>query len=97
MSNIENHLNFLGHRVKDRVTGFKGVAVSIAFDLYGCVQVAVDPGIDSAGKCLDSLWFDVSRLKITDRQPVMEQPNFYFGPVAEGRKGPANKPSFSKP
>lgn len=84
-------------KVEDRVTGFKGVVASVSFDLYGCVQAIVNPGTDKDGKPKDSHWFDVNRLRVTSKSPVMERPNFDFGAVAEGWKGPAEKPSCAGP
>jgi hypothetical protein len=97
MINLEKHMGTLGLRVQDKVTGFKGVATCISFDLYGCVQAIVNPGIGKDGKTQDSQWFDISRLKVLDDIPVMDLPNFEFGPVAEGKKGPAEKPLSMKP
>lgn len=94
--NVRKHIELLGMRVEDRVTGFKGVIASISFDLYGCVQAIVNPGIDKEGKPRDSQWFDVNRLKVTNKSPVMERPNFEFGPLAEPLKGPAEKPACWK-
>ena len=94
--NIKKHLGYLGLKVRDKVTGFKGTVTSVGFDLYGCVQVIVNPGLDKSGKPGESLWFDIARLEKTSMKPVMEVPNFDFGPVAEGLKGPAEKPKTMK-
>ena len=40
---IKKHLDLLGLKVKDRVSDFEGVVISISFDLYGCVQADVRP------------------------------------------------------
>jgi len=89
-------MQLIGHRVKDRVTGFEGVCASICFDLYGCIQAAINPGLDKDGKLGDSHWFDVSRLAVMTEKPVMDVPDFDFGVVAEGRQGSAEKPSQMK-
>jgi hypothetical protein len=94
--NIKAHLALLGTNVKCRVTGFTGVVSSISFDLFGCIQAVVNPGVDADGKPKDSHWFDINRLEILDPKPVMQPPNFDFGRVAEGRKGPAEKPASKK-
>ena len=94
--NIQKHLSLLGMKVEDRVTGFKGVVASISFDLYGCIQAIVNPGVDKTGKVMDSAWFDVNRLKILSKTPVMNRPNFEFGPVIEAKQGAAEKPAFWK-
>lgn len=88
----EHIAELLGREVKDRVTGFKGVVSGISFDLYGCVQAVVSPPVGKDGKIPDSRWFDVPRLKVTNRKPVMLLPDFEQGYVAEGRKGAAEKP-----
>jgi len=93
---IKKHLEMLGMPCKDRVTGMEGVITAITFDLYGCIQAIVHPGIDKNGILKDTLWFDVARLEITSSTPVMECPNFNYGAVAEGKKGPSEKPRMMK-
>ena len=90
--NIKKHIGLLGMKATDKVTGFKGVVESISFDLYGCIQVVICPPSGDLGKVQDSRWFDISRIKITSKKAVMKVPNFDFGTVAEGGKGPAEKP-----
>ena len=96
MTNVEKHLQLLGMKVEDRVTSFKGVVTSISFDLYGCIQAIVNPGLSPDGKPGDSLWFDVNRLKVSSPEPVMSPPNFEYGHQAEGLQGAAEKPAMSK-
>jgi hypothetical protein len=92
MISAMKHFALLGLNVEDRVTGFKGVVECVSFDLYGCIQVTVRPGIDKDGKSRDGQWFDVARLKIISDKRVLDPPNFEFGPVSDGRKGPSEKP-----
>ena len=94
---VKKHLGLLGKRVEDKVTGFKGIVSSISFDLYGCVQAIVNPGMGTDGKPADSMWFDVSRLKVSSQKPVMQPPDFEVGPQAEGKQGPSEKPRSNKP
>lgn len=89
------HMNLLGLTARDKVTGFEGVVSTVSFDLYGCIQAVLVPPLDKEGKKQDGCWFDVSRLTVVNDTPVMEVPDFTEGPVAEGRKGPAEKPSSS--
>lgn len=93
---VYDHLKLLGMRATDKVTGLNGVITSVCFDLFGCVQAAVHPGVDADKKMKESFWMDVSRLTIEGAEPVMERPNFEIGPVAEGKQGAADKPSFIK-
>lgn len=89
---VQQHMSLLGHRVVDKVTGFKGIVTSVCFDLFGCIQAGVNPGLSAEGKLMDSNWFDVNRLDVISSEPVMNVPNFEYGMVAEGQHGPADKP-----
>ena len=93
---VKKHLGMLGLKVEDRVTGFKGVVASVGFDLYGCIQAIVNPGMGADGKLMDQQWFDIARLKVLDEYPVMQVPDFEFGTQAEGRQGAAEKPALGK-
>lgn len=98
MISIEKHLDLLGHKVEDRVTGLKGVVTTVTFDLYGCIQALVHSGIDKAtGKPREQHWFDVARLRVTSTTRVMPRPDFLHTPatIAAGGKGPAEKPAPS--
>jgi len=93
MNNIKKHMKILGLEVQDKVTGFKGVATSVSFDLYGCVQCVVTPPVNDNGGTGDCKWFDIGRLYVANDTPVMALPDFELGHIAEGRKGPAEKPA----
>lgn len=90
---IQEHMQLLGKKVTDKVTGFNGVVTCISFDLYGCIQAIVTPEAGKAGKQEDSRWFDVQRLTVTSKTPVMAVPNYDYGDVADGGKGPEKKPA----
>lgn len=92
---IEKHLRMLGMKCRDKVTGLEGVVTSMSFDLYGCIQAIVHPGLRD-GVLQETRWFDVARLEITSDLPVMDCPDFEFGAVAEGKKGPSEKPMDMK-
>lgn len=93
---IKKHMSLLGLKVRDRIIGVEGVVQSICFDLYGCIQASVHPGLDKDGKVKDSYWFDVSRLEILSGKPAMAAPDFEYGSVARGEQGAADKPKFNK-
>lgn len=76
IATILKHFSILGHKVEDRVTGLKGVAATIAFDLYGCIQVVVNPGVDKGGKPREQGCFDINRLTVTSKDPVLPPPSF---------------------
>lgn len=86
------HLELLGQTVTDKVTGYRGVVTTVSFDLYGCIQAIVTPPEIKDGIPVSGAWFDVNRLAVTSKKRVMEVPDFASpGPVAEGKKGAANK------
>jgi hypothetical protein len=91
--NVKTHMKMLGLTVSDRVTGFAGVVSCVSFDLYGCVQAVVTPKANADGKLEDGKWFDITRLYVTSKMPVMPAPDFDKGYIAEGRKGAAEKPA----
>ena len=54
----------LGKKVKDKVTGFTGIATSRIEYLNGCVQYCVKPKVDKDGKSRDGEWFDDAQLEV---------------------------------
>jgi len=90
---IKNNIELLGYKVKDKVTGFKGVIDSVSFDIYGCVQVCIKPKMQKDGEVPQGYWFDVTRLEIDQKSRVVDMPNFYEEYIASGKKGPADKPA----
>lgn len=97
MINLIEHINKLGYKVKDKVTGFTGVVTTVAFDLYGCIQVIAVPAAKEGGSLGEGRWFDIGRLEVIGEEPVTKRPTFerYEKEVASGDKGPAEKPSRS--
>lgn len=73
---IAETIELLGRKAKDKVTGFEGVVSSVSFDLYGCIQAALTPGVDKDGKTLDGHWFDTNRLAMKSGARVMPLPDF---------------------
>ena len=73
---MNDYLELLGKKCKDRVTGFVGVVSSVCFDLYGCVQVILAPGMLADGKLGDGHCFDWKRIEILDSTPVMPRPSY---------------------
>ena len=90
---IEVHLDLLGTRMKDVVTGFEGMVESVCFDTYGCVQACIKPKADKEGKVPDGYWFDIKRLKANGARLMAVPPHFTTPPGKE--RGPADKPPFS--
>ena len=66
MKNFKAHLDLLGFKVKDKVTGASGVVSSVSFDLYGCIQAVVSPPAPPEGEPKEGRWYDIARLEIID-------------------------------
>lgn len=86
--NIKKHLECLGLKVKDKVTGKVGIITSISFDLYGCIQVVITP---QCGETFDASWYDIIRIEVLDEKPVIDLPNYDQGYISQGKKGCALK------
>lgn len=54
----------LGARVKDRISGLTGIAVSRTEFLYGCVRVGVQPEALHDGKPIDQVFVDEPQLEV---------------------------------
>lgn len=95
--NIDRYFELLGYHVVDKVTGFDGIADSVTFDLYGCIQILVRPkGVNDKGETKSCGWFDVNRLKrYDDSDRVMPVPDFGQSKaerITRMETGPADKP-----
>jgi hypothetical protein len=93
MTNVEKHIDILGKKVRDKVSLITGVATSVSFDLFGCVQVVINTGLDKDGNPKTYNWYDISRLEIVANKRVMDIPDFSTGLIAEGKKGASEKPT----
>ncbi len=54
----------LGFTLRDKVTGFMGVATGHVEYITGCNQVLLVPKVDADGKLRESNWFDVQRCEL---------------------------------
>jgi histidine ammonia-lyase len=54
----------LGKQVKDKITGFSGIAIGRAEYLYGCIQYGIAPFIKADGTVGDTCWFDQGRIEV---------------------------------
>lgn len=62
----------LGFKVKDKVTGFKGIVTSKVEYLNGCVQVCVKPQTGKDGKMPDGQYIDIQQVEKISKTPVVE-------------------------
>lgn len=87
---INEAVNLLGLRARDKIMGIEGIVTSACFDLYGCVQVTLHRGLDKDGKPHESFWIDVQRLELLPGSRIMPLPTF-AGTIPTYDKGPAEK------
>lgn len=86
---VRANLQWLGLKVREKVTGFAGTVTSVSFDLYGCTHGLVTPPRNSDGKQEDSCWYDLKRLEdVGEGQRVLEPPadwapEYVAGPEAK--------------
>ena len=77
---MEKHIALLGFKVHDVITDFSGIVTSISFDISGCIQALVCPGLNKDNKIDDSRWYDTKRLEILSKKPVVAVPTFKIVP-----------------
>ncbi len=73
-SYIKNHISKikLGDEIKDKVTGFKGIAVIKLIYLTSSDRFAIQPKIDKDQKFIDSLTFDEDQLEKLEGKYIFE-------------------------
>jgi len=60
----------LGDRVKDRISGFVGIAVGRSEYLYGCVRLSVASTEMKDGKPIETQWFDEDQCEVVEGDAV---------------------------
>ncbi len=87
----------LGSKVKDKITGFKGVAVARCVYLNGCVQFEIEPSQLKDGVPQKSYWLDEQRviliLKIKSTTKTKPKHKIHFSMGG----GPQNNPTKKSP
>lgn len=63
----------LGQKLRDRVTGFEGIATSRLEYLNGCIQYGIKPQAAADGKMPDSCWIDEEQLELVDEGIAVRQ------------------------
>lgn len=63
----------LGQRLRDKVTGFEGIAVSRIEHLNGCTQYGVSGKVDKDGKMIDSYYIDHAQLEFVDEGVTVDK------------------------
>lgn len=54
----------LGLTLRDKVTGFTGIATGHVTYITGCDQLLLVPPVDKDGKLQESQWFDTQRCEV---------------------------------
>jgi len=90
----------LGDKVKDTVTGFKGIATAKSEFLNGCVRFLITPEVVGKAQTLpDEAWFDVARIEVLKKSVVQsfstQQPAL-VGPGGPQNDAPARTKEFGK-
>lgn len=58
----------LGDKVRDKISGFEGIATGRTEYLYKCVHILVSHDkLDKDGKIPDGFWLDEDRLEVLER------------------------------
>lgn len=57
----------LGNKVRDKVTGFEGIATAKVEYITGCDQYCVNPGVGKDGEIREGVYIDVMRLEVVDQ------------------------------
>jgi len=78
----------LGDSVRDKITGFEGVAVARVVHLYGCVRVHVQPRELKEGKPAESEWLDEEGLEVLQKGVV----HSHNATIDRGPAGPGGDP-----
>jgi hypothetical protein len=60
----------LGKKVRDKITGFIGIAVAEHTYINGCKRISVQPSIDKNGKVPESVSFDIPQLEIVEEEKI---------------------------
>ena len=65
----------LGDRVRDKLTGFEGIATGMIQYLTGCDQILINPCKvkKDDGKLFSSEWFDNTRVEVVKTQEFKEE------------------------
>lgn len=77
----------LGDRVRDRITGFTGIAVARAEYLYGCNRFSVLPEKLADKKIQESQWFDEPQLDLVKAKIIIGNQDT-GGPQPAPRRNP---------
>ena len=74
----------LGDEVKDKITGFKGIAIARSIWLTGCDRITIQPkGLDKDGKIFEQATFDGGMIEVIGKKKHERKNNRTGGPKPE--------------
>lgn len=71
----------LGQECKDKISGFKGMAVGRSDYLYGCSHICLQPKVGKDGKLPDSKWFDEPQVDVVGKKKIKGGNKTVGGPM----------------
>lgn len=80
MADKKNAAIGLGDRIKDRITGLKGIVLGITDWLYGCERIAVQPEQTVKGQPADIFVIDMAQAVLVEAGAVPPSPRPYLEP-----------------
>jgi len=95
---LKEHEVELGAIVRDRITGYEGVAIGKTHWLTGCATVGIQAAAEKEGdgprKIQAPEWFDVGRVEHVGAGPGIDDPAEYSQPAEKG--GPQPTPAGTR-
>jgi hypothetical protein len=76
----------LGAKIKDKISGFKGVCTGRLEFLNGCKRYQISPEKLDAGKVIEAIWFDEEQVEL-----ISNKNNFIQKPVGGDYPAPRMK------
>jgi hypothetical protein len=60
------HVELLGAKVRDKVTGVVGIVTTVSEHLTGCARAWVERPMNEKGETPEGLWLDVTRVEVVE-------------------------------
>lgn len=86
---MENNMNWdLGDRIRDRISGFEGIAIGHTRWLNGCTRWLVAPEKLHENKPIEAQWFDTEQLQLVAKLEDFVTDDSHGGPPTAGDPRP---------
>jgi hypothetical protein len=80
----------LGDKVKDKITGFEGIATSRTVYINGCVRIGIQPvKLSKEGKTQEADYFDEGQIEIIKAGVIPVEPELF--PTGGPQLAPRNQ------